>query len=95
MPTCRLRANCMTVSTTSEPAEISRTTGFMAESLSLVMIMGGLGLFLEPGGRPLGFFETSGVDPNSQMAMAVLFLGLDGGDEPAGPVAAPERLGTL
>lgn len=54
-PTRRRRANWMTDSTTSEPAEISRTTGFMAESLSLVMTMGGLGLFLDPGGRPLGF----------------------------------------
>lgn len=58
------------------------------------MIMGGLGLFLDPGGRPLGFFETSGVDPNSLMAMALVLLGLDGGDEPA-PGAEAERLGTL
>lgn len=54
-PTRRRRANWTTDSTTSEPAEISRTTGFMAASLSLVMTMGGLGLFFDPGGRPLGF----------------------------------------
>lgn len=96
IPTCRLHANCMTVSTTSEPADISRTTGFMAESLSLVMTMGGLGLFLDPGGRPLGFFEISGVDPNSapQALVALVFLVLDGDDEP-GPVVVADRVGTL
>jgi hypothetical protein len=71
-------------------------TGFMAESLSLVMTMGGLGLFLDPGGLPLGFFEVSGVDPNSvaQMLVVMVFLGLDDDDE-RGPVAVAERVGML
>jgi hypothetical protein len=59
----------------------------------VVLLIGGVGLLFGPGGRPLGFFETSGVDPNSMMA--VVFLCLDGGDEPAGPGGAAERLGTL
>lgn len=35
------------------------TTGFIAESFSLVMMMGGLGLFFDPGGRPRGFLAVS------------------------------------
>lgn len=97
-PKCLLRANCTTDSTTSEPAEISRMTGFMAKSLSLVMTMGGLGLFLDPGGRPLGFFEISNDDepisapPPETM---ICFLCLDDEDPPPPPPTLPEKVGTL
>lgn len=96
IPTCCLCANCMTVSITSEPADISSITGFMAESqYSLVITMGGLGLFLDPGGLPLGFLDISGIDPNSVSQAVVLvplvFLGLDDDDEPC-PAAVAGRM---
>ena len=61
-PTWFLRAKLITVSIISEPAEISRITGFIAESLSLVITIGGLGLFLDPGGLPLGFLAVFSDD---------------------------------
>lgn len=72
MPTRRRLANWITESTTSDPAEISRTTGFMAESESLVMTMGGLGLFLDPGGRPRGFLVVSDNGEKEERGRAVL-----------------------
>lgn len=72
-------------------------TGFMAESLFLVMKMGGLGLFLDPAGLPLGFFETSGVDPNSvtQRVVVLFFLGLEEDDEQGLGGVGVERVGML
>lgn len=74
-------------------------TGFMAQSLFLVITMGGLGLFLDPAGLPLGFFETSGVDPNSvtQRVVVLFFLGLEEDDEPGlgGVGVGVERVGML
>lgn len=70
----------------------------MARSLSLVMTMGGFGLFFEPGGLPLGFFEISSDEPMSATAPALppCFLGLDDDDPPpAAPAAPQERIGTL
>ena len=57
-PTCRLRAKWRRDSTTSFPAEISITTAFMADSFSLVITIGGFGLFFDPGGLPRGFLPT-------------------------------------
>jgi hypothetical protein len=57
IPTCLARAYCTRLSTTSDPAEISMTTDFMPDSDSLLITIGGLGLFFDPGGLPLGFFE--------------------------------------
>jgi hypothetical protein len=54
-PLCRLRAKVATLSPTSQPPATSSTCGRIAFPLSRVMMMGGFGLFLEPGGLPLGF----------------------------------------
>ncbi|BAT81721.1 hypothetical protein VIGAN_03152900 [Vigna angularis var. angularis] len=51
-------------STTSFPPGISKMKGLMEGSGSRVIIRGGLGLFLEPGGRPLGLRTTSIVAPS-------------------------------
>lgn len=64
----------------SDPDGTSRMQGAMAGSDgSWVMTMGGLGLFLEPGGRPLGRREISTV-PASSLVVVVVVLGfLEGG----------------
>lgn len=48
----------------SIPPGSSRNSGRIAHSLSRVMMSGGLGLFLDPGGLPLGLFTTS-IVPSS------------------------------
>ncbi|WVY98232.1 hypothetical protein V8G54_030383 [Vigna mungo] len=53
-PRWRLRANWTTQSVMSAPLAISMTWLRIALGLSRVTNIGGLGLFLEPGGRPLG-----------------------------------------
>ena len=58
-PRCRLRANSATLSHTSWPLATSRTCGRMALPFSRVMMTGGLGLFLDPGGRPRGLRDGS------------------------------------
>lgn len=63
-PVFFLRLNRARASTTSFPPEISKMKGLMAGSGSRVIIIGGLGLFLEPGGRPLGRLTTSIVAPS-------------------------------
>ncbi|MBA0615240.1 hypothetical protein Godav_015401 [Gossypium davidsonii] len=45
----------MMFSITSKPTGIWRTAGFITESLSLIITIRVLGLFLEPEGLPLGF----------------------------------------
>lgn len=54
----------------SEAVEISMRWDLRALALSLVMIMGGLGLFLEPAGRPRGRREEE-LD-NSLLSAAVV-----------------------
>lgn len=48
--------------------------GDMAGSGSRVMTTGGLGLFFEPGGLPLGRRGTSMVPPSSEAAVVLGFL---------------------
>ena len=57
-PRRRWRAKLERDRRTSEPDESSRMTGRMEDSLSLSITRGGLGLFLEPGGRPRGFLGS-------------------------------------
>lgn len=54
----------------SAPAVTSSTWDRSALGLSRVTIMGGLGLFLEPGGRPLGRREE-GVAPPPELVAPV------------------------
>lgn len=58
IPMRRLKATSATVLMMSLPRGISITMVFMALSDSRVMQMGGLGLFFEPTGRPLGLFPA-------------------------------------
>lgn len=58
------RQNRAMASTMSFPPGTSRMYGLIAGSVSRVMTTGGLGLFLEPGGRPLGLLTTSMVAPS-------------------------------
>lgn len=58
----------------SEPAEISRSIGFKLDSFSFVITTGGLGLFFEPGGLPLGFFGTEQEPILSMSLLVVCFL---------------------
>uniref|UniRef100_A0A0A9FWG2 Uncharacterized protein n=1 Tax=Arundo donax TaxID=35708 RepID=A0A0A9FWG2_ARUDO len=61
-PRPRRRAYSEMHSTTSAPAATSRTCEWSALGLSRVIMMGGLGLFLDPSGLPRGFF-VSPADP--------------------------------
>lgn len=56
----------------SDPPEISRMNGAMEGSFSRVMTIGGLGLFFDPGGLPLGRRATSTVPPSSAEALGFL-----------------------
>lgn len=64
-PLFLLLANAATLSPTSHPPTTSSTCDLIAFSLSRVMITGGLGLFLEPGGLPRGFLTT--IVPSSAL----------------------------
>lgn len=55
----------------SAPAETSSTWDRSALGLSRVTIMGGLGLFLEPGGRPRGRREEGVAPPELVAALGV------------------------
>ena len=61
------RVNRARDSTTSLPPGISRMYGLIAGSGSRVIMRGGLGLFLDPGGRPLGRLTTSMVAPSVEL----------------------------
>lgn len=54
MPRCFLRAKFSKLSFTSQPEDTSMACAFSALALSLVMTIGGLGLFLDPTGLPRG-----------------------------------------
>ncbi|KAF4388147.1 hypothetical protein G4B88_021843 [Cannabis sativa] len=54
IPRCLFRAYVATESNTSQPLPTSKMWALSVFALSRVMITGGLGLFLDPGGRPLG-----------------------------------------
>ncbi|KAJ0827746.1 hypothetical protein HanRHA438_Chr17g0829331 [Helianthus annuus] len=56
-PLCLLVANCDILSCISHPLATSITWDLSALALSLVIIIGGLGLFFEPDGRPRGLLE--------------------------------------
>lgn len=63
-PRCLVLANRATLSAMSAPLDISMTWLRRALGLSLVTKMGGLGLFLEPGGRPLGRLVATSIAPS-------------------------------
>lgn len=63
-PLCRLRAKVDILSVKSHPLATSITWDRRAFALSRVMIIGGLGLFFDPAGRPLGLLEISPSPPN-------------------------------
>lgn len=71
-PRPRRRAYTETLSTTSFPAETSRTSERRALGVSRVTTIGGLGLFLDPGGLPRGRRppEVVGVPPELVVAKA-------------------------
>lgn len=58
------RENRVRASTTSWPPCTSRIYGLIAGSGSRVIIIGGLGLFFDPGGLPLGLRAISIVAPS-------------------------------
>ncbi|WVZ09413.1 hypothetical protein V8G54_013943 [Vigna mungo] len=58
-PLWRRRANVETLSTMSQPSATSMTCVLRALALSRVMMIGGLGLFLDPAGLPRGLLEIS------------------------------------
>ena len=63
-PRWRLRANWATLSATSWPPATSITWLRRAFGLSRVTKIGGLGLFLDPGGRPLGLRVPTSTAPS-------------------------------
>lgn len=69
-PVSRWLQNRVTAATISSPLGTSRTYGDIEESGSWVMTTGGfgLGLFLDPGGRPLGRRTTS-IDAPSLLVL--------------------------
>ncbi|KAL0908638.1 hypothetical protein M5K25_023142 [Dendrobium thyrsiflorum] len=66
IPSLRRRENRARQSTISWPPGISSTYGRIAAdgSASFVIITGGFGLFLDPGGRPRGRFANSMLAPS-------------------------------
>ncbi|KAF1863855.1 hypothetical protein Lal_00030972 [Lupinus albus] len=62
-------------STTSLPFGSSKMYGLVTGSGSLINTIGDLGLFLEPGGRPLGLRATSIVAPSETGFWAVNGVG--------------------
>lgn len=72
-PMLRFRQYRVTASMISVPPGSSRTYGDIDGSGSRVMTMGGLGLFLDPGGRPLGRLTTS-IDAPSLAPVVVVVV---------------------
>lgn len=78
MPLCLLFAKVDILSWISQPFAISRTWDLSAFALSRVIMIGGLGLLLEPAGLPRGLRCPSLSDPfkdtNSLPSILVLWL---------------------
>lgn len=72
-PVFLFRQNLVTDSIISAPPGSSSTYGDIEDSLSRVIITGGLGLFLDPGGRPLGLLTTS-IDAPSLLLGSFLLV---------------------
>lgn len=72
-PIFRFRQYRATASTISIPPGSSSTYGDIDGSGSRVITIGGLGLFLDPGGRPLGRLATS-IDAPSLTVVLTSFL---------------------
>ncbi|WVZ23305.1 hypothetical protein V8G54_001849 [Vigna mungo] len=68
-PLWRFLANSDTLSTMSQPSATSIMWVLMALALSRVMIMGGLGLFLEPAGLPRGLLVISASPAPSSLLL--------------------------
>lgn len=75
-PIFRFRQYRATASTISVPPGSSSTYGDIDGSASRVMTMGGLGLFLDPGGRPLGRLITSMDAPSLPVVLTSFLVGV-------------------